>query len=500
MTRFWRSRWRLPVVVFVGAQLVLGLWWAGQAPAMLSYDSLRYIQNVTLGPWKASHSPLYDSLVLLCLTLTHGVAALVIVQTTVAAVALAFVATSMRQLGIRDWWIVPPAIAVTLNPACGAFVSTLWKDVPFALAQVFLLGTVIRMLMVHRRSPGHRVPRRYFWAVGIEFTVVALCRNNGFLVVFLIGAALVVTFAGNRMRVAAASVGALLVLAFAQLVVYPAVGILPASSSLAYGVFYGDIAVAYSEAPSTFDRSDLRLMASVAPLAHWAASNDCYTSDPLFGRPFSSARADAVKGRLASLWLKQLTRTPVLIVKTKLCRSSIAWDVRPGVTGSPQFRGIPLTVPDSLFGRRRYVPADVAAGLRPSPLTAELGSLAAQGRALPANFFWQAFLFRGAWWSYVSFAAVIVAAVRLRRRDIVVLVSLCAANQLVVMAANPVQLYRYMIAPIFVGMLAVPLFGTPRAERAGKGAVGAESEPAGQPADQLSGQVAAHGPGAVDEA
>ncbi len=461
--RLSRSRvdgWRLPVLVFVWAQVVFGLWWAGQRPAMLSYDSLRYIQNVTLGPWTASHSPLYDTLILISLTLTGNIAALVVVQTTVAAVSLAYVATSMRQLGVRTSWLLAPVLILPLSPACGTFVSTVWKDVPFTFAQIFLFGTLVRLLAARRcPTPDARIPRRLFWAIGVELALIALFRNNGFLVVVIIGAVLVAALAGSRAKLAVATGSALAALLIAQLVVYPAAGITAPSSNLAYGVFYADIAVAYARAPQTFTPSDLTLMASVASLEHWAASDNCSSSDPLFRGGFSSAKVDLIKNQLAVLWMKQLIRTPAIVIGAKLCRSSIAWDIRPGARGSANFVGYPVAIPDNLFGRERYVPADVAQRLHPNPVTAALGSLTRSARNSSGNAIWQTIFFRGSIWSYVSYLAVAFAYRRLRRRDVIILASICAANQLVVMAANPAQLFRYMAAPIFVGLLSVSLIG-----------------------------------------
>jgi hypothetical protein len=471
------GRWsplRLSVVVFVSTQLLFAFWWLGQWPAMLSYDSLRYVQNVTTGPWTADHSPLYDSLVLASLSLTNSVALLAGLQTTVAALALTYVAQSMRRLGIADRWIVIPALVVALGPASGVFVSTVWKDVPFTLAQVFLLGTLIRILAARRAvapdaiaaadptpSPG-RVPNRLFWAIGVELTIVVLSRNNGFLIVAVIGIALVVALTGTRRKVLIATAAAFVALVLAQTVVYPVAGIAPASSNLAYGVFYADIAVAYGKEPGSFTQSDLDLMASVAPLEHWALSSNCVTSDPLFKQPFSIAKAATVSNQLAGLWVRQFFRTPGIVIGAKLCRSSIAWNVWPSGRDSIAFVGYPQAINEDLFGRARYIPADVAANLRPHPVPV-FGAVAKAAKGSQWNPVVQTLFFRGSVWSYVSYVAVGLLALRLRRRDVLVLASLCLANQLSVMAANPAQLFRYMIAPVFVGTLSMSLFACGRA-------------------------------------
>lgn len=53
------------LAVYAWSQIVLLLWWAGQFPGLLSYDSTVYVTHVTIGPWPADHSVLYDWFVLL---------------------------------------------------------------------------------------------------------------------------------------------------------------------------------------------------------------------------------------------------------------------------------------------------------------------------------------------------------------------------------------------------------------------------------------------------
>src|SRR5262245_391374 len=72
---------RLPLVVFVAAQLVYLFWWAAWYPALMSYDSMSEIWQVTTGHWTAKHSVAYDALIWTSLKVTGDVAALALIQT-----------------------------------------------------------------------------------------------------------------------------------------------------------------------------------------------------------------------------------------------------------------------------------------------------------------------------------------------------------------------------------------------------------------------------------
>lgn len=451
--------WRLPLVVFLWAQLVLLLWWAGAWPGLLSPDSTRYIIHVTTGPWTADHSVLYDAFVLWSLDLTRNVALLTFLQTTVAAAVLGYAVAAVRAIGVRQRWAAIPALVLPCVPSFAAFTVTVWKDVPFALCEILVAATSLRLLARDRREDGsHIASRSLLAALGLEMLGLTLFRNDGFLVVLVLTVLAAVALKGARVRLALVGVASLVVFFITQSVLYPALGIRKANSSLAYGTFYADIAVAYAEAPNTFTAADKALMARVAPLRNWRAADNCYTSDPLFrSAGFRLKEADALKNQLARLWFRTTERTPVTVVRTRLCRSAVAWNVLPPPATKARFVQLTVSTPANLYNRGPLIPADITKNVKSQPLNKALGDFTRWLRRDTYATAWQVTLYRGATWSYVAYLVLLVAARRLRRRDIMFVGAICLANQLTVIAANPAQLYRYMVGPIFVGMLLLPL-------------------------------------------
>ena len=461
------------MLVSLWVLLVLLIWWAGQWPGLLSPDSIRYVIHVTSGPWTADHSVLYDSGVLGSLKLTKSVGLLTFVQCLCAAAILGYFVSAMRKFGVPTRWAVLPAIILPVVPSFGAFVNTVWKDVPFAFCELLVAATTLRLLTVRRNADA--TPRSYrglLIALGLEFLGLVLFRNDGFIVLVVLVVALVVGLSRIRWWILGLGAAALVGLVFASTVVYPAIGVKPANSSLAYGTFYADIAVAYAEAPKTFTADDLALMKQVAPLSVWRHADNCYDSDPLFTpKSFNRVEADRVKNKLASLWFKTLARTPVTVVRTRLCRSAVAWNPLPPPRNKAALSETPLQTPKTLYGRAPLLPAKVVPHLRAQPLSTKLAKLAHWMRFETHSGYWQPILWRGATWSYAAYIALAIASVRRRRWDVMLAGAICLANQLTVMAANPAQLYRYMAGPIFVGMMLVPIALVARAE-----AVGSEAE------------------------
>ncbi len=62
-------------------------------------------------------------------------------------------------------------------------------------------------------------------------------------------------------------------------------------------------------------------------------------------------------------------------------------------------------------------------------------------------------LWRGSFWAYLSYIALIVAAVRRRNLAWLGLGALTLANQIVVIAQTPTPAARYMFAPLMIGPL-----------------------------------------------
>ena len=457
--------WALPIAVYGWAQLVLLGWWAGQWPGLLSADSVRYVIHVTRGPWTADHSVLYDSAVLASLKLTDNVGLLILVQTIAAAATIAYAVASLRAIGVPGRWAAIPACLLPLLPSFGAFIGTVWKDVPFALCEVLVTATTLRVIAHRRATTDYRqVPRRLLVALGAELLGLTLFRNDGFLLVLVIVVVLAVAWKGLRLAPLGLGVLAILLSFGAQAFVYPAMGVKPANSSLSYGLFDADIALAYAQVPDTFTASDVALMSKVGPLEAWAGADNCYNSDRLFrSKGFSLVKADEYHKQLFALWWRVLERSPGTVVKGRICRGSVAWSVVPPPSDKAIFGRVVAKVPTNLYGSaNRRIPADISRNLIHKPLSGKLGRLTQTLRVETGTTGYQWWMWRGSTWCYIAYLVLLLAALRLRRWDLLAVGSAALANQLTVLAVNPAQLYRYMVGPIFIGILLLPLLAVRR--------------------------------------
>lgn len=456
-------RWRLPLVVYGLCQVVFLGWWVAFYPGLMSYDSAAYTWQVTTGNWMTNHSVAYDALVWLSLQVSGGVSLLTFLQTMLFAAALAYAASGVHRLGVPAGWAALAAVVLPISPTVGTFACYLWKDVPFVICEVALVGVAARLILLRRTggagwSRGAE-GRRLVLGTFLGLLGLALFRQNGFLMVALAAAVMAAALRGASWRMLGAGVAALAVWLALMAYVFPALGVQSASSDLVLGPAYADISVVYKQRPASFTAGDLALMRRVAPLEHWRGAGNCYTSDVFTGsRNFRRVEADRVHGQLFELWVRVLKRSPDALIQARICRGAIAWAVFPTPTDLGPTLFPPTAVPGDLFGWAKRLPDPQArAALRPDPVSPQLRDAARFVLLASHTRSFEWLLWRGATWALIAYVAVVLFA---RRRDewsAVALVAVCLANQLVVLVNNPNQLVRYMTGCICIGVLLLPL-------------------------------------------
>ncbi|GAA0926670.1 hypothetical protein [Nonomuraea longicatena] len=440
---------------FLPIQLVLLAWWVGLYPGLFSRDSVLYLSHTMAGPWVSDHSVLYDSLLWLSVTWTGDIGALSLLQTTAMAATLTFTAGALVTLGAPRRTTRAVAMVMPLLPPVGAFSVTFWKDVPFTICAVAVAGVCARIAADRRVTPARLA------ALAALFAGLGLFRANGFLVVAIAVGALVLVVRTARVRVlllGAAVAGIPLLL---NSLVFPLAGILAPSKTYVYHTAFGDLAVAYRFRPDLFDNRDRALLASVAPLRRWERGGNCHTINPLIWRgDFDWAKADAGVGELLALWQRLVLTDPGLVVDTRLCRGAIAWKIWADdreADGGDTYRFSLRPNADTYVGAEGVTDYPERHLFSARPLSTELRAVADTWLELTRNRAVDWVLWRGALWSYLSYAAVALAAWSLREWRVLGIAAIVLGQQLAILANISAQDFRYMASPILIGMLLLPL-------------------------------------------
>ncbi|MGC9501604.1 DUF6020 family protein [Streptomyces sp. WG7] len=485
---------RLPLAVYAGTQLIFLFWWAAFYPGGMSYDSVSYVWHVTTDHWMSNHSVAYDALVWLSLKATGDLAVLTFAQSVAMAATLAYVTVTLRKFGVPGKWSAAAAIACAAVPSIGSFVIFVWKDVPFVIGAVLVFGAAGRL--VARRMRGmqdvhDKEFRNEIAVLFLGFLSMGLFRNNGLLVAVLAVPVMLIVLPRMRRAVLVATVVPTLISGLMNVAVYPALGVTTPTKDQVYAMNYADIAVVYGKYPQTFTKADTELMAKVAPLSHWSGrAANCYNADWAMRPPMDRPAAAKHNTELLDLWMRVLKRSPDQMIAARLCRSHIAWSPFPGPADKAGNTLVSWpSVPKNLFGWADWNPE-----MRDSPYRSVLQIRPVNDQLHDIAFFtWKAskvpqlewLLFRGAIWCYAAYAVLLVFARRHRSWAPLGLMAVPLALQLTVVAANPAPLARYMFAPMFLGILTLPLIGERlRHAKRQRDAVRAEgSDPVGEPED-----------------
>ncbi|MFI0896639.1 hypothetical protein [Streptomyces sp. NPDC020983] len=443
---------RLPVAVAAACEFVLLLWWLAFLPGLMSFDTVTYVWQVTTGHWRSDHSVAYDVLVWLSLQTTGGLGALTFLQTAVLAACLGYACHGLCALGVRGRWAGLAALAVVLIPSTGTFAVFVWKDSAYGIAAVLAFGACAHLAARQR-------PALHWWMLAAAMTGLSVFRNNAYPAVLVAGLVLLAAIPRWWRRIAAATLVPTVLALGLNFAVYPAIGIQAPRTSSYYAFNYADIAVAYHRAPQSFRGPDLAVMRQVAPLSHWSGGGaNCAWVDPLMGPPFDRAAAERLNARLLDVWGHVLKKRPDLVISAHLCRGRIAWAlphrttdiyVQPPVIPADRFG---YALPGHPMAHSRWLPALRTAA--PSATLHRAGVWAYTAARAP-ELTW--LLWTGSLWCWATY--LIVARVMRRRplRAALALAATTAGLQVAVLVATPAGLFRYMAAPVLLGLLSLPL-------------------------------------------
>lgn len=261
--------------------LPLIVWWAGWAPAIMSSDSIDQWNQALTFEFVNTH-PITHTASLWAISLVwSSPAAVTLVHAGVTTVLLAIVARRLVQIGVRLWISVGAVWFVAVLPMTGAMTVTIWKDVPFSLAMVWV-ATELLLMARDRDAFWLRLagPTRLGVALGLMWAL----RPNGMLTVIAFAGALVVGFRRRWRGVAVTILGIVgvgLVLPAVLVTVLPVTdaGIEPAQ------VFMPDVASVVVNDRGDLSPQDLDLVTAVAPIPVYEDAYQCGNSTPLLFHP-----------------------------------------------------------------------------------------------------------------------------------------------------------------------------------------------------------------------
>lgn len=423
-------------------------WYAALRPGMMTTDSLNIWRQVTEGDWVDLHPPAYTAAVWLSSVFAGGPDLATLGQSLFLAASIVAVARSVLRLGAPRPAVGAVVGVLAVSPMLGGFAVSIWKDVPYTAAVLFVAARVLDLTAMRLAGEQAGV-RPALRAVAGWLMVATVFRQNGVVFSVVVLGVLFLVFRAHRRTVALSATAVVLMLVVLKAAVYPAAGVSPAKTPQSLALFLHDVAAVARTDPAVFDAQDRALLAAAAPFAEWRALSEpfgCSSTNWQWLEDFDWEQLRGRTGAYLDLWRRIAAERPGRVLANRLCVGAIAW--------RPDTVGLVYTV------SRGVDPNDL--GLRTRPIVGGLDEPAAALLDLTDRPGVQWLLWRGAVWTYASWIAVAVAAWRLRRRAVLLAALPGLALQLSVFPVNPSQDARYMFAGLLVGVLLLPLAAAAR--------------------------------------
>lgn len=414
------------------------LWWfAAFRPGLMSADALESWRQATEGGWIDLQPPLYTAAMWLSDTIVGSPSLLTLAQSLLLAASIAAVGRALVGLGVDRRLVIAVCAVVVCTPMVGAFSISLWKDIPFTAALLFVLARLIDL--ISDRAPPSSIRSVMLWSA---FAVVI--RQNGILVVGLVLVAVWSAVGPLRRRAAIALAVCVGVLVAAKFVAYPLLDVAPGPANSEISTFLHDVGSVAAQHPSALDDGDRALLEKVAPVDVWGGAWNrfgCTSANWQFSPEFDWRGLDGAQRRYVGLWLELLREEPTAITRNRLCVGSVAW--------RPDSHGVLYTVSRGIDPN--------GFGLRTVPVVGWWNDVGVDVLDVLDRDGVQPFVWRAPGWLYAAYAAVGVTAWRRRRPLLLLPLALPAAQQLAVAVLNPAQDARYLMAGLIAAWLLLPM-------------------------------------------
>ncbi|NNL12290.1 MAG: hypothetical protein HKO82_01215 [Acidimicrobiia bacterium] len=300
--------------------LPLLVWWLGWFPGFLSPDSVDQLDQVATGDFINGHPAFHTITMWLITRVWDHAGAVSLVQVVALALVLGLVVRRLVEIGVPLWLGVGTAWLVGLLPAVGPTAITLWKDVAFTVAFLWVFAELLQIV---------RLRDAYWWdagrpvRLGAALSLVWLFRHNGLLTSLVVVTVLAVVNRKHIYRLAPTVLTLFAIVLLVQGPLYWVFSVDRSGKPAAAEVLIPVVASSFVHEPENFDESELRLLQSIAPLEVWESRYDCDAADPLLFAP--ELNIEAIRSD-PSPFLRLGVRTFVRDLDTSLglywCRAS----------------------------------------------------------------------------------------------------------------------------------------------------------------------------------
>lgn len=314
----WNIWLATPSIIIFGVSLAT--YW----PAQMSPDSIEQWRQIVGGHYADAHPVLSTALYKLAYIVYPAPQSAVIFQLLAFSLVTWFFLREMLAWGVPRYIAAVAAVVVPLFPATFMLVSTLWKDVPFAVGIILLSALAAREVRM-----GLELRWRSLIAMGAAGLLIFGVRHNGIVIVALFFSTLAV-FAPERhgkIRAVLMLFTQIAIFIFIKTLLLNIIGAQPVPPQYR-SIFALHVLGAMENADVQFDPVDQKLVEKVLPRQEWLDGYDCKSAVALFWNRHISYEflADNATS-LNRLMFKEIARHPAVFLRHQLCVTGLIWRI-----------------------------------------------------------------------------------------------------------------------------------------------------------------------------
>lgn len=296
-------------------------WFSFFFPGLMSIDSSAAVEQTLGGPIQdmpAAHAIYLD---LLRIGQQFWMAPLL--QVLLLSLAFLLVSKEAMRFGVSGIGVYLSALLLISSPVAMVTIVTLWRDVPYALAVVFLTYFMMRIA----RERGDSLSSiSVQLGISVVLASLLLFRFNGFVVatgVFLI---LFYLYWPQKKHIAKICLAVLILVAGAKLIVYPSYGVVSARMT-SYLVAHH--IAAHLKASNPLGSDDKEFLNSIRKIDSTSWAYDCsLVNRTVFTKEYDAIAADENIKKMVKIWISLAVKNPLVEFKHFVCASDLVWRIR----------------------------------------------------------------------------------------------------------------------------------------------------------------------------
>jgi hypothetical protein len=306
-------------------------------PANMSADSLDQWAQATgiiaLNNWHPVFHTLFNRL---CIIIYKSPASIALAQIFFMGGVMAGFLLFLYQKGIPAKWLKWAALLCGLIPGNGIMAVTLWKDVPFSIALLWL--TLVLAKVVTKEA--YFKNKAAYVEVVLALIAAGLFRHNGIPVYIIAVVGLLFYYFKTRKTaiLLCISISVLLMAGYFMYISSPARVVQNPTAVKLVAPIHGVAAVNYYN--GDLDTETIQEMQSLLPDSIWRSHYLPFSADDyLFftNRPFVQRLSKWSTSKTLLLYLKTLAKNPYLVIRDRLNGAEMVWNVIEA-SGSFNFR------------------------------------------------------------------------------------------------------------------------------------------------------------------